>query len=140
MHTLQLGTKGVVLGYDSDIDSATRPQPNILSFTELQVHPPSHVISSVLLPSVATTIRRDGSSGWSSVPCSAVYVMVYSSGDATLIPNATLFNVAQFAHLIVHTIPGLAQVIDPVTGANVRGPSFGECITTGGGVGMPQDS
>lgn len=140
MHTLQLGASGVVLGYETETDSAMRPQPRILSFTELQVHPPSHEISSVPLPSVPTKISRDGSSGYSSVPRSVVYIMVYSSGDSIFIPNATLFNVAQFAHLIVQAIPAEAHVIDPVTGANVRGLWFGDDITTGGGVGVPQDS
>jgi hypothetical protein len=122
MHTLQLRASGVeLLGYGPEIDCATRPQPKTLSFTELQVHPPSQEISSLSVLSVPTTISRDGSSGYSSVPRSVVYMIVYSSGDSTSIPNATLFKLAQFVHLIVHAIPAVAHVIDPVTGVNDRG-------------------
>lgn len=98
------------------------------------MHPSSQEISSAAVVSVPTTIKRDGSSGYSSVPRSVVYTMVYSSGNTMSIPNATLFMLAQFEHLIVHAIPAVLHVIDPVTGVNVKAMSSSSSLGAGNGV------
>mmetsp|Transcript_26474 Transcript_26474/g.47962 ORF Transcript_26474/g.47962 Transcript_26474/m.47962 type:complete len:118 (-) Transcript_26474:1040-1393(-) len=68
----------------------------------------------------STRINRDGSSGQSSVPRSAEYIMVDLFGNSIVIPDSTLVIVLQDVHLIVHVIPAALQVKLPVTGLNVE--------------------
>mmetsp|Transcript_21048 Transcript_21048/g.38054 ORF Transcript_21048/g.38054 Transcript_21048/m.38054 type:complete len:108 (+) Transcript_21048:519-842(+) len=99
---------------------ASTPQPKTLSLTELQVHPSSHEITFPAELSDSTRINADGLSGQSSVPRSAVYMIVDLSGDSIVIPDATLFIVPQEEHFIMQAIPAALQVKLPVTGLNVE--------------------
>jgi len=85
------------------------------------VHPSSHEMTFAVAELLdSTRINRDGSSGQSSVPRSAEYIMVDLFGNSIVIPVSTLFIVLQDAHLIVHVIPAALQVKLPVTGLNVE--------------------